>query len=94
MSQKILGVLAIVLVFGSAELPTSAFARGGHDGRYGDSSLGSRGHPSAGGIGMAGGGYSSDDSRTSGLHGGFNEFGRRDAWGHWGAYYGPMIHGL
>jgi hypothetical protein len=89
MSQKILGVLAIVLIFGSAELPTSAFAR---DGRYGDSSLGSRGHPSAGGIGTAGG-YSSEFSRISGEPGGFHEFGR-DAWGHWGAYYGPMIHGL
>jgi hypothetical protein len=25
------------------------------------------------------------------LRGGFRGYGGRDAWGHWGAYYGPMI---
>jgi hypothetical protein len=28
---------------------------------------------------------------VSGLHGGSREHGSRDVWGHWGAYYGPMI---
>jgi hypothetical protein len=26
------------------------------------------------------------------LRGGFKEHGQRDVWGHWGAYYGPMVH--
>jgi hypothetical protein len=25
------------------------------------------------------------------LHSGFRGYGGRDVWGHWGAYYGPMI---
>jgi hypothetical protein len=25
------------------------------------------------------------------LRGGFRRYGDRDVWGHWGAYYGPMI---
>jgi hypothetical protein len=25
------------------------------------------------------------------LRGGFGGYGGRDVWGHWGAYYGPMI---
>jgi hypothetical protein len=25
------------------------------------------------------------------LRGGFRGYGSRDMWGHWGAYYGPMI---
>jgi hypothetical protein len=25
------------------------------------------------------------------LRGGFRGYGGRDVWGHWGAYYGPMI---
>jgi hypothetical protein len=25
------------------------------------------------------------------LRGGFRGYGSRDVWGHWGAYYGPMI---
>jgi hypothetical protein len=28
---------------------------------------------------------------VSGLHRGFHGYGRPDVWGHWGAYYGPMI---
>jgi hypothetical protein len=25
------------------------------------------------------------------LRGGFRGYGSRDVWGHWGAYYGPMV---
>jgi hypothetical protein len=25
------------------------------------------------------------------LHNGLRGYGNRDVWGHWGAYYGPMI---
>jgi hypothetical protein len=30
-------------------------------------------------------------NHASGLRGGFPGYGSRDVWGHWGAYYGPMI---
>ncbi len=30
-------------------------------------------------------------NRASGLRRGFRGYGGRDVWGHWGAYYGPMI---
>jgi hypothetical protein len=38
-----------------------------------------------------GDGYGVHGNRVSGLHGGSREHGGRDVWGHWGAYYGPMI---
>jgi hypothetical protein len=28
------------------------------------------------------------------LRGGFRGDGSRDVWGHWGAYYGPMVPGI
>ena len=36
-------------------------------------------------------GYGGYGNRHSGLRGGFRGYGGRDVWGHWGAYYGPMI---
>ena len=30
-------------------------------------------------------------NRGSSLRDGFRRYGGRDVWGHWGAYYGPMI---
>ena len=81
-------VLAIVLVLGSSGLSTSAFARGaGYGG--GD---GFRGNHFGGGFGgTPGDGYGGYGNRASGLRGGFRGYGGRDVWGHWGAYYGPMI---
>jgi len=29
--------------------------------------------------------------KYSNASGNFSDYGNRDAWGHWGAYYGPMI---
>jgi hypothetical protein len=85
MSRNAIAVLAIVLVVGSSGLATSAFARGGG----GD---GFRGHHLSGGFGGArGDGYGSYGNRGNGLRGGFRGYGGRDVWGHWGAYYGPMI---
>jgi hypothetical protein len=40
---------------------------------------------------VAGKCYANCRGRVSGLHRSFYRFGRRDVWGHWGAYYGPMI---
>jgi hypothetical protein len=73
-------VLAIVLVLGSSGLSTSAFAGGGQGG--GRDSI--RGHHFGG---APGDGYGDHGSRASGLGG----YGGGDVWGHWGAYYGPMI---
>jgi hypothetical protein len=84
-------VLAIVLVLGSSGLSTSAFARGG---AYGDGGGGDsfRGDHFGGGLGVTpGDGYDGYGNRASGLRGGFRGYGGRDGWGHWGAYYGPMI---
>jgi hypothetical protein len=89
MSRSAIVVLAIVLGLGSAGLSTGAFARGGgYDGDGG--SDGFRGNHLGGGFGgTRGDGYG--DNRASGLRGGFRRYGGRDVWGHWGAYYGPMI---
>jgi hypothetical protein len=80
-------VLAIVLVLGSSGLSTSAFARGGGYGGGGDGFRGN--HFGDGFGGTPGDSYGGYGNRASGLRGGFR--GGRDVWGHWGAYYGPMI---
>jgi hypothetical protein len=36
-------------------------------------------------------GHSCYRTRASGLHGRLCGYEDRDVWGHWGAYYGPMI---
>ena len=85
MLRKTMVVIAIVFL-GSSGLSTSAFARsGGHGGGGGgDSFRGNHLRGDFGGIGVYG-------NRTGGLHNGLRGYGKRDAWGHWGAYYGPMI---
>jgi hypothetical protein len=85
MLRKAIVVLGIVLVLGSSGLSTSASARGGR----GD---GFRGNHFGGGFGgTPGDGYGGHGTRTGGLRGGFRGYGGPDVWGHWGAYYGPMI---
>jgi hypothetical protein len=84
---KSIVVLAIVLALGSSALSTSAFARGG--GRdFGRSDFGA----CFSGSRMTGGGCSGYDDRVNGLHSGYgHRYGRRDVWGDWGGYYGPMV---
>jgi hypothetical protein len=41
--------------------------------------------------GPSGDGYGGYDDKANGLHGGSRGYEGRDVWGHWGAYYGPMI---
>jgi hypothetical protein len=77
--------LVIVFVLGSSGLSTSALA---HGGGYGGGTEGFRGNHFGGTYGDGHGGYG---NRASGLRGGFRGYGDRDVWGHWGAYYGPMI---
>ena len=82
MSRNAIVVLAIVLAIGSSGLSTSAFARGGD---------GFRGNHFGGGFGAVSDRYGGYGNRASGLRGGLRRYGGRDVWGHWGAYYGPMI---
>ena len=94
MLRKAIVVLAMVLVLGSYELSTSAFARsGGHDGGgTGDSFRGNHFRGAFGGI--SGGGFGACCSRTGGLRNGVRGHESRDMWGPWGTYYGPMIPAL
>jgi hypothetical protein len=84
-------VLAILLALGSFGLSADASARGG-DYRAGGAGIGDRGDNFGGGSGgTAGDGYDGYGNRASGLRGEFRSYRGRDLWGHWGAYYGPMI---
>jgi hypothetical protein len=73
-------VLAI-LVLGSFGLSAGAFAR---DGGYGAGGAVAESRGNNFGV-TPGDGH--DGYGTSELRG----YGRHDVWGHWGAYYGPMI---
>jgi len=58
----------------------------------GSSGLSTTAFARGGGFGVTpGDGYNGHGNRASGLRGGFRMYGDRDVWGHWGAYYGPMI---
>jgi hypothetical protein len=84
-------ILGILLALGSSSLSAGAFARSGGYGA-GGGAAGSRGNNLGGGFGgTSGHGYDGYGNRASGLHGEFRDYGGRDVWGHWGAYYGPMI---
>jgi hypothetical protein len=86
-------VLAIFLVLASG-LSTSALARGGGHGSGGGDD-GFRDNHSSGGLrgfrDISRDGYRGHDNRASGLGGRFRGYGGSDMWGHWGAYYGPMV---
>jgi hypothetical protein len=93
MLRKPMVVLAIALALGSSAVPASAFARerGGAPGgsAFGSSDFG----------GCFGGGRTTRagcvnyGDRVNGLHGGSDHgYQSGDVWGHWGGYYGPMVH--
>jgi hypothetical protein len=82
MSRNAPIVLAILLVLGSSGLSASAFAR---DGSYG------AGRADTGVRGNSFGGCRGGTVGYGGLRGEFCGYQGRDVWGHWGAYYGPMI---
>jgi hypothetical protein len=83
-------ILAILLVLGSSGLSASAFARGGgYD--VGGGGVVSRGNNFGGFCENPDNGYDGYGNHTSGLRGKFRGYRGRDVWGHWGAYYGPMI---
>lgn len=89
MLRKTTVALAIVVVLGNFGLSTGALAR---DGRHGGSGRGDsfRGNHFPGDFGsISGESFGGYGNCTGGLHSGLR--GCRDLWGHWGAYYGPMI---
>ena len=90
MLRKIMVVIAIVLL-GSSGLSTGAFARsGGHGGGGGGDSV--RGNHLRDGFGgIRADSFGVYDNSTGGSHNGLLGHVNRDVWGHWGAYYGPMI---
>jgi hypothetical protein len=83
-------VLAILLALGSFSLSASAYAR---DGAYRAGGAGVvRGDNFGGALGgTPGDGYDGYSNPAGGLRGEFRSYRGRDVWGHWGAYYGPMI---
>ena len=95
MLRKPMVVLAVALVLGGSVLSSSAFARSGSYG--GGGGLGRRsfrGDQFAHAFGdgrTVGEGYGGFSGRVSRLRGSFQRYRRDDVWGHWGAYYGPMI---
>ena len=90
MLRKPMVVIAIVFL-GSSGLSTGAFARsGGHGGGGGGDSV--RGNHLRDGFGgIRADSFGVYDNSTGGSHNGLLGHGNRDVWGHWGAYYGPMI---
>jgi hypothetical protein len=84
MRGRMMMVLASAALAGSL-LATDAQAHGA--GGYGGGGDGFPGNHLSGGFD----GGAGDGNRGSGLRDGFRRYGRRDVWGHWGAYYGPMI---
>ena len=91
MLRNAAAVLAILLVFGCSGHSASAFAGGGSYGGSGGGDGFRRNHFGAGFGGAAGDGHGGYVNRANGLRGGSSGYGPRDMWGHWGAYYGPMI---
>jgi hypothetical protein len=89
MLRNAIVVFAIVLALGSFELSNTAFAR---DGGYGGGGDGFPGNHFGGGFGVTpNDGHGGHYNRARGLRGGLRGYGSRDVWGHWGAYYGPMV---
>jgi len=77
MLRNAIVVFAIVLALGSSGLSNTAFARGGYGG---------------GGFDVTPrDGHGGHDNRVRDLRHGLRGYGGRDMWGHWGAYYGPMV---
>jgi hypothetical protein len=91
MMCKPIVVLAIALALGGFALSTSAFARGDAFGgrAFARSDFGG----CVGGGRLTGGDCGGYGDRINGLHFGPDHgYGRGDVWGHWGGYYGPMVH--
>ena len=89
MSRTATVVIAVLLVLGSSGISRNAFARGDGHGGGGDHFRDN--HFSSGFRDTSHDRYGGYGNRTGGLNGGLRGPGGRDMWGHWGAYYGPML---
>jgi len=78
MLRKTMVILAVAFALGGSALSTSAFAFGRS---YGGGLRASGGNASQSGVGNFHRGVRQNQARRY----------KRDPWGHWGAYYGPMI---
>jgi hypothetical protein len=87
MIRKTMITLSIALMLESIALGASAFAYSGSNGGT------FRGAQSADSARMADQGYRGDKDRASGRRREFRASGDHDVWGHWGNYYGPLVHG-
>ena len=86
-----LKVLSAALI-AAAMLATSAMARESHlASRHLAEDANASATPGARYIGGGDGFRGNHFGDASGLNGGSRGYGGRDVWGHWGAYYGPMI---
>lgn len=90
MIRKTMITLSIALVLESVALGASAFA---YSGSGGGTFATFRGDYSAGSARIADQGYRGDRDSASSLHRRFRASGDHDVWGHWGNYYGPLVHG-
>ncbi len=90
MLRKTMVVVAVVLL-GSSGLSTSVFARSGGHGGGGRGDSVRVNHLRDGFGGIRADSFGVYDNSTGGSHNGLPGHGNRDVWGHWGAYYGPMI---
>jgi hypothetical protein len=93
MLNKTMVVLAITLVLAGSALSSSASA--GDDGYGGGLGRGGlRGNHFAGALKRdrtISDGRGSYGDRVGDMRGGLQRDRRGDVWGHWGAYYGPMV---
>jgi hypothetical protein len=79
--RRTIVILAVAVGVGSSVLPMSALARGDGGRRIARHDCGRDvGDRDCGYVGYA-----------SSLPAGCQGCGQRDVWGHWGAYYGPMV---
>jgi hypothetical protein len=91
MRGRMMMVLASAALAGSLLATDAQALGGGGHGGDGGGDDGFRGNHVSSGFGAPGDGYGSYDNRGNGLRGGYRGYGGRDVWGHWGAYYGPMV---
>jgi hypothetical protein len=91
MLRNATGILAMVLVLGSSGLSTSAFAGGGSYGVGGEDNAFRANQFGSGFAATPADGHGGYGSHANSSRRAFRGYEGRDVWGHWGAYYGPMV---
>jgi hypothetical protein len=92
MLRKIAMTFVVALLVGSPTFSTSVLARD-------SAGIGSHGAPGTSTVPKTSKGVRSAEqsdaqvsAQVSGFRGRHHTHGQQDVWGHWGRYYGPMIH--